>query len=203
MAVMLRATTLTGVRLPPREQDLDVSKDGTSIYLSDSTIVRPILESDNTWSTMKAAKLDILAAQRSGRFVAHGCRDSQPSFGSLSRWACVRACVCTMPCCRLLEYDVEKRTTISLLEGLAFANGVALSENEDFVLVCESTKYRVTRLWLDGRTPQVETFIGGLPGYPDGVTRAVDGGYLASNQSLNQLPHDPSWLTLVCALAAR
>lgn len=108
-----------------------------------------------------------------------------------------------MPCCRLLEYDVEKRTTISLLEGLAFANGVALSENEDFVLVCESTKYRVTRLWLDGRTPQVETFIGGLPGYPDGVTRAVDGGYLASNQSPNQLPHNPSWLTLVCALAAR
>ena len=90
---MLRATTLTGVRLPPREQDLDVSKDGTSIYLSDSTIVRPILESDNTWSTMKAAKLDILAAQRSGRFVAHRCRDSQPSFGSLSRWACARACV--------------------------------------------------------------------------------------------------------------
>lgn len=44
---------------------------------------------------------------------------------------------------RLLKYDpLEKKTTV-VLANLTFPNGVALSPNEDYLLVCESWKYAV------------------------------------------------------------
>lgn len=39
---------------------------------------------------------------------------------------------------RLLRYDPHTAATEVLLSGLYMANGVALSQREDFVLVCES-----------------------------------------------------------------
>lgn len=41
---------------------------------------------------------------------------------------------------RLLRFDPSTNTTETLLEDLYFANGVALSRNEDFVLVVESAR---------------------------------------------------------------
>ena len=41
---------------------------------------------------------------------------------------------------RLLKYDPKTQKTTVLLDDLAFANGVALSLNEDFILVCETWK---------------------------------------------------------------
>ena len=42
---------------------------------------------------------------------------------------------------RLLKYDPKTRSTITLLDNLYFANGVALSGNEDFLVFCETTMY--------------------------------------------------------------
>lgn len=39
---------------------------------------------------------------------------------------------------QLLKYDPLLNHTSILLDNLAFANGVALSENEDFLVVCET-----------------------------------------------------------------
>ncbi|MDA8018282.1 MAG: SMP-30/gluconolactonase/LRE family protein [Thermoanaerobaculia bacterium] len=72
---------------------------------------------------------------------------------------------------RLLVYDPADGTTRVLLEDLYFANGIALSQNEDFVLVNETYRYRITRYWLDG--PEAGTsdvFIDNLPCIPDGVS---------------------------------
>jgi len=83
----------------------------------------------------------------------------------------------------LLAYDPRRRTTRVLLDGLCFANGVALAPDESFVLVVETSCYRVRRLWLRGeREGRSEEFIGGLPGFPDGVTGDGQGRF---------------WLTLV------
>lgn len=72
---------------------------------------------------------------------------------------------------RLLVYDPADRSTRVLLDGLYFANGVALSRDEDFVLVNETWKYRIQRYWLKGeRAGQHEVFIDNLPGFPDGVS---------------------------------
>ena len=77
----------------------------------------------------------------------------------------------TRPYGRLLEYDPDTETTRVLMDGLYFANGVALSQAEDFVLVNETWRYRVTRYWLTGpKAGTSDIFIDNLPGFPDGIS---------------------------------
>ncbi|GHF27024.1 hypothetical protein GCM10017044_22580 [Kordiimonas sediminis] len=72
---------------------------------------------------------------------------------------------------RLLSYDPKTEKTTVLLDDLYFANGIAVSSDDSFVLVNETWKYRVTRYWLTGdKAGTSEIFIDGLPGYPDGIS---------------------------------
>ena len=77
---------------------------------------------------------------------------------------------------RLLAYHPDTRDVEVLLDGLYYANGVAVSPDGSFVLVVETTEYRVRRLWLTGaRQGKDEAFIEDLPGFPDGIS-CDDGG---------------------------
>ncbi|MBV9957418.1 MAG: SMP-30/gluconolactonase/LRE family protein [Acidobacteria bacterium] len=72
---------------------------------------------------------------------------------------------------RLLAYDPQTKQTRVVLGGLYFANGVAVSPDQSFVLLSETGKYRVLRVWLQGaRAGQSENFIDNLPGFPDNIT---------------------------------
>jgi hypothetical protein len=72
---------------------------------------------------------------------------------------------------RLLAYDPSTQTTRLVLDKLYFANGVAVSPDQSFLLVVETYKYRVQRYWLTGsRRGESEVFIDNLPGFPDGVS---------------------------------
>ena len=51
---------------------------------------------------------------------------------------------------RLLCYDPATRKATTLLRGLNFANGVAVSHDQTYVLVNETGSYRVVRYWLEG-----------------------------------------------------
>ncbi|WP_259753724.1 SMP-30/gluconolactonase/LRE family protein [Pseudomonas sp. GCEP-101] len=71
---------------------------------------------------------------------------------------------------RLLRYDPATGKTETLLKDLYFANGVALSQHEDFVLVNETYRYRITRYWLTGdKAGQHDVFVDNLPGLPDNL----------------------------------
>jgi len=60
-----------------------------------------------------------------------------------------------------------------LLDGLQFANGVALPPDESFVAVAETGACQVSRVWLrDGRS---DVFVDGLPGFPDNISTGSDG----------------------------
>lgn len=73
---------------------------------------------------------------------------------------------------RVLAYDPATNETTLLGEGLRFANGVALSDDEQFLLVAETGRYRLHRYWLEGpRRGQWEIFKDNLPGFPDGVSQ--------------------------------
>ena len=62
-----------------------------------------------------------------------------------------------------------------LVDGLVFANGVALSRDEDFVLVTETGNYRIHRHWLTGdRAGTTDIFVENLPGFPDNISRTHD-----------------------------
>lgn len=82
---------------------------------------------------------------------------------------------------RLLVYDPTTKSTTALLEDLFFANGVAVSPDQSFVLVTETGNLRVTRYWLTGpKQGQSDIFIDGLLGWPDGISsNGKDGFWLA------------------------
>jgi strictosidine synthase len=77
---------------------------------------------------------------------------------------------------RLFAYDRRTGETRLLLGGLYFANGVALSRDESFVVVAETGSYDLKRRWLKGpRAGEVDTFIENLPGFPDNVSSSGTG----------------------------
>lgn len=72
---------------------------------------------------------------------------------------------------RLLVYDLEEGGVRLLADGLYFANGVALGPDERYLLVNETTRYRILRYWLTGeREGEIEVFADNLPGFPDNIT---------------------------------
>uniref|UniRef100_A0A0D6QRV5 Strictosidine synthase conserved region domain-containing protein n=1 Tax=Araucaria cunninghamii TaxID=56994 RepID=A0A0D6QRV5_ARACU len=79
---------------------------------------------------------------------------------------------------RLLKFDPATRTTTVLLRDLYFANGVALSPKQDFLVFCESSMYRCGKYWLQGpKEGSVESFIDGLPGFPDNIRYDGEGTF--------------------------
>lgn len=72
---------------------------------------------------------------------------------------------------RFLAYDPKTKQTRVLLSDLFFANGVAVSPDQTFVLVNDTGAYRVRRYWLQGpKQGQSDVFIDNLPGFPDGIS---------------------------------
>jgi sugar lactone lactonase YvrE len=76
---------------------------------------------------------------------------------------------------RLLRRGLGTEVTV-LLDGLQFANGVALAPDGSFVVVAETAAYRLVRLWITGpRAGRSEVFADNLPGFPDNVSTGTDG----------------------------
>jgi len=89
---------------------------------------------------------------------------------------------------RLLAYDPKTKETKVLLAGLQFANGIAVSADQTFVLVVETGTYRVIRYWLAGpKQGQHDVFVDALPGFPDGISARPGGGFWVALAS----PRDP------------
>ncbi len=79
---------------------------------------------------------------------------------------------------RFLSYDPATGQVKVLIENLYFANGVALSHDEDFVLINETYRYRITRYWLRGpKMGTHEIFIDNLPGFPDNISNNQKGTF--------------------------
>ena len=72
---------------------------------------------------------------------------------------------------RLLALEPRSQKPRTLLRDLYFANGVAVSPDQTFVLVVETGMYRVRRVWLkEPKMGQNDIFIDNLPGFPDGIS---------------------------------
>ncbi len=107
---------------------------------------------------------------------------------------------------RLLAYDPTTGKARVLLDSLYFANGVAVSPDQSFVLVNETWMYRVTRYWLTGEKAGThDIFIDNLPGFPDGISSNERDGFwvaLASprNPQLDALSRKPFLRKVVARL---
>jgi sugar lactone lactonase YvrE len=77
---------------------------------------------------------------------------------------------------RLCAWDPTTRTAREVLGGLYFANGVAVDPTEQFVLVNETARYRVRKVWIAGAMAgSDEVLVDNLPGYPDGLSTGSNG----------------------------
>lgn len=77
---------------------------------------------------------------------------------------------------RVLRYVPSTKEVTLVASDLSFANGIALSEDESFLVVAETGSYRLWRIWLAGPSAgKREPFGDPLPGFPDNVRRASGG----------------------------
>jgi sugar lactone lactonase YvrE len=88
---------------------------------------------------------------------------------------------------RLLRLGSDGEVEV-VLDGLRFANGVALAADESYVAVAETAARTVVRRWLTGpRAGERDLLVTDLPGYPDNIARGSDGLIWVSIAS----PRDP------------
>jgi len=100
---------------------------------------------------------------------------------------------------RLLRMAPDGTVEVAL-QGLAFANGVALSKDESYVVVAETSARTLVRLWLTGdRAGTRDLLAQDLPGYPDNVALGSDGLIWVALTShatslVTMLQRGPGWL---------
>ncbi|KAG6430991.1 hypothetical protein SASPL_109066 [Salvia splendens] len=88
---------------------------------------------------------------------------------------------------KFMKYDMSSKEVPVLLRGLAFANGVALSKDLSFVLVAETARCRVLRLWLQGPNAGKQDVFAEVPGYPDNIRTNSEGEFWVALHSKNGL----------------
>lgn len=76
---------------------------------------------------------------------------------------------------RLLRRSLDGEVTV-VEDDLAFANGVALSKDGDYVVVAETGARTLVRHWIVGERAGTRDYLStDLPGYPDNIARGSDG----------------------------
>ena len=79
------------------------------------------------------------------------------------------------PSGRLFRLDPDGTVT-TVLDGLYFPNGVALAPDRRSLLFTETGNYSLSRLWLAGpRSGEVDVLLSNMNGFPDNMSRFVDG----------------------------
>lgn len=78
-----------------------------------------------------------------------------------------------------MKYDPRTKEVSVLLNGLAFPNGVALSKDNSYLVLAESGKFRILRIWLRGsktKSHSSEVFAQ-LRRSPDNIKRTRKGEF--------------------------
>ncbi len=74
------------------------------------------------------------------------------------------------PSGRVIKYDPVLKTSTVLARELTFANGLALLPDESALIIAETGRYRLWKLWLTGDKRNIkEVITENLPGFPDNL----------------------------------
>ena len=89
-----------------------------------------------------------------------------------------------------------------LLDGLNYANGVAISADGRFLVIAETGQYRISKLWLQGPEKGTTSILfDNLPGFPDNLKSGLSGrfwlGLAAPRNDLLDGLSDKPWLRKV------
>lgn len=78
---------------------------------------------------------------------------------------------------RLLSYDPTTKKTRTVCDNLRFPNGVCLTHDGKHLLVASTWECSILIFDLARLSDGPRVIVSGLPGYPDNINRASDGGY--------------------------
>ncbi|KAJ6413376.1 hypothetical protein OIU84_006218 [Salix udensis] len=79
---------------------------------------------------------------------------------------------------RAMSYDPVTKEIKVLAHDLYFANGIAVSPDQQYVVFCETTMRRCRKYYIQGKKKgSLETFIDNLPGLPDNIHHDGHGHY--------------------------
>jgi sugar lactone lactonase YvrE len=98
---------------------------------------------------------------------------------------------------RVISYDPITKEAKTIKDEMYFANGVAVSPDQTYILVNETGAYKIIKIWIAGeKKGQSEIFMENLPGIPDGISYNGDGIFWVAFPSrradiLDNLGHKP------------
>jgi sugar lactone lactonase YvrE len=100
---------------------------------------------------------------------------------------------------RVFRHNPESGETSLVVDNLNFANGIAVSDDQRYLLINETGSYRVLRFWLEGPDAgTTEVIIDNLPGFPDNINNGLNGrfwvGLVAPRSHLLDGLSDKPWL---------
>ena len=79
---------------------------------------------------------------------------------------------------RVIRFDPASGEARVIIDNLNFANGVAISDDQDFLLINETGTYRILKHWLQGPAAgSNEVLLDNLPGFPDNINNGRDGRF--------------------------
>lgn len=79
---------------------------------------------------------------------------------------------------RVLEFRPDTGTARVIVDDLNYANGVAISADQQFLLIAETGAYRILKHWLQGPgAGSTEVVLDELPGFPDNINAGRNGRY--------------------------
>ncbi len=77
---------------------------------------------------------------------------------------------------KLIQYNPDTKESTLLLDSLYFANGVAVSDDGEFLLFNETYDFSISKYWLKGpKSGTREKILTNTPGFPDGVSTGSNG----------------------------
>ena len=89
---------------------------------------------------------------------------------------------------RLLKYDPNTKKVETLLQRLAFANGVSVNKDGSFLLLSETSSRNIIKFWLKGPTKHTSELLTRVERQPDNIKRNENGAFwvaLISNRLLS------------------
>jgi sugar lactone lactonase YvrE len=106
----------------------------------------------------------------------------------------------------LYQYNPVTKEVKTLIDGTYFGNGVVVSQDETFLLMVETTQYRVLKYWLKGENAgKTEVFMNNLHGFPNGISIRQDGTFWLGfttkrNDALDKIHSKPGMKKFVYGL---
>ncbi|MCH7853846.1 MAG: SMP-30/gluconolactonase/LRE family protein [Proteobacteria bacterium] len=78
----------------------------------------------------------------------------------------------------VFEYNPATGLAKSIMQGINYANGIAISNDQQYLLIVELASYRVWRYWLQGANAgSREIIMENIPGFPDNINNGLDGRF--------------------------